>query len=44
MIQDVRDLLVHMERIPLLRYKVLSFLQKFKLEYKDLVESAMAVE
>ena len=39
--KDVKDLLVHMERIPLLRYKVLSFFQEFKLEYKELVESAM---
>jgi len=40
--KDVKDLLVHMERIPLLRYKVLSFFQEFKLEYKELVESSMA--
>ena len=37
--KDVKDLLVHMERIPLLRYKVLSFFQEFKLDYKELVES-----
>jgi len=42
--KDVKDLLVHMERIPLLRYKVLSFFQEFKLEYKELVESAVTVE
>ncbi|NIM11540.1 MAG: helix-turn-helix domain-containing protein [Candidatus Aminicenantes bacterium] len=37
---DVKELLESMERIPLLRYEVLSFFQKFKLEYKELVESS----
>jgi transcriptional regulator with XRE-family HTH domain len=37
---DVKELLEYMKRIPLLRYEVLSFFQKFKLEYKELVESS----
>lgn len=37
---DVKELLESMERIPLLRYEVLSFFQKFKLDYKELVESS----
>lgn len=39
--EDVRELLVHMERIPLLRYKVLTFFQEFKLEHKDLTVAAV---
>jgi hypothetical protein len=38
---EVRELLQHMERIPLLRHEVLSFFYKFKLDYKDLVESSI---
>jgi transcriptional regulator with XRE-family HTH domain len=37
---DVKEMLALMERIPLLRYKVLTFLQEFKLENRDLVETA----
>jgi len=32
---------MHMERIPLLRHEILSFFYKFKLDYKDLLESSM---
>ena len=38
---DVKELLVHMERIPLLRYEVLTMFHKFKLKNKDLVESSI---
>jgi len=39
--EEVRELLQHMERIPLLRHEVLSFFYKFKLDYKDLVDSSI---
>jgi transcriptional regulator with XRE-family HTH domain len=35
---DVRELLDGMERIPLLRYEVLSFFHRFKMEHKELME------
>lgn len=38
--EDVKELLDHMERIPLLRYQVLSFFQEFKLKHKELLEQA----
>lgn len=38
---EVKELLAHMEQIPLLRFEILSFFHKFKLEYKDVVASAM---
>ncbi|NIM10991.1 MAG: helix-turn-helix domain-containing protein [Candidatus Aminicenantes bacterium] len=38
---DVKELLAHMERIPLLRYEILTMFHKFKLKNKELVESAM---
>lgn len=38
---DINDLLEHMAQIPLLRYEILSFFYKFKLNYKELVESSM---
>lgn len=38
---DVQELLAHMERIPLLRYEVLTMFHKFKLKNKTLVESSM---
>ena len=36
---DVKDLLAHMERIPLLRYEVLTVFHRFKLEHKELLET-----
>jgi transcriptional regulator with XRE-family HTH domain len=39
--EDVLELLEHMERLPLLRYEVLSFFQRFKVENKELVDSAV---
>jgi transcriptional regulator with XRE-family HTH domain len=41
---DVKELLAHMERIPLLRYEVLTMFHKFKLKNKDLVESSIGDE
>ncbi len=38
---DVKELLDHMEHIPLLRYEVLTLLHRFKEEHKDIVASAM---
>lgn len=35
---DLKELFDHMTRVPLLRYEILSVYQKFKLEYKNLVE------
>ena len=40
---DVKSLLSSMERIPLLRYEVLTLFHKFKLEHKDLMTDS-AVE
>lgn len=40
--EDVKELLDHMERIPLLRYQVLSFFQEFKLKHKELLEQTAA--
>jgi transcriptional regulator with XRE-family HTH domain len=38
---EVKELLEHMEHIPLLRHEVLSFFYKFKLENRELVGAAM---
>lgn len=40
-LNDVKDLLQHMERIPRLRYEILGQFHKFKEENKDLIASAM---
>ncbi|HLP59053.1 MAG TPA: helix-turn-helix transcriptional regulator [Candidatus Deferrimicrobium sp.] len=40
-LDDVKDLLQHMERIPRLRYEILGQFHKFKEENKELVSSAM---
>lgn len=37
--EDVQELLQYMDRIPLLRYEVLSFFQRFKVENKELITS-----
>ncbi len=37
---EVKELFDQMNRIPLLRHEVLSCFHKFKLDYKDLVESS----
>ena len=39
--EDIRELLEHMKRIPLLRYQILASFHKFKAEYKDMVSAAM---
>lgn len=39
--QDVKELLDHMEHIPMLRYEVLSLFQHFKADHKEIVEEAM---
>ncbi len=41
MAAEVKELLEHMECIPLLHYKVMTFLHQFKLDHKELVESTM---
>lgn len=38
---DIRELLEHMKRIPLLRYETLASFHKFKQEYKEMVSAAM---
>ena len=38
-LDEVKELLDHMDRIPLLRLEVLSFYYKFKRDYKDLIET-----
>jgi len=38
---DIRELLEHMKRIPLLRYETLASFHKFKEEYKEMVSAAM---
>jgi transcriptional regulator with XRE-family HTH domain len=39
---DIRELLDHMEKIPLLRYEVLAFFLKFKDKNKEMVAKAFA--
>ena len=39
--KDVKELLEHMEHIPLLRHEVLAFFYRFKEEYKEMVETTM---
>lgn len=39
--QDVKELLEHMEHIPMLRYEVLSMFQHFKTDHRELVDEAM---
>jgi transcriptional regulator with XRE-family HTH domain len=39
--EDIRELLDHMKRIPLLRYETLASFHKFKQEYKEMVSAAM---
>ena len=39
--EDVRELLVHMEHIPMLRYEVLAMFQHFKVNNKDLVKESI---
>ena len=38
---DIREMLEHMKRIPLLRYQLLASFHKFKAEYKEMVSAAM---
>ncbi len=40
--EDVRELLEHIKRIPLLRHEIMVSFYKFKEEYKDMVAAAMA--
>ncbi|HLP61854.1 MAG TPA: helix-turn-helix transcriptional regulator [Candidatus Deferrimicrobium sp.] len=40
-LDDVKDLLQHMERIPRLRYEILGHFHKFKEENKELISSSM---
>ncbi len=37
---EIRELIEHMENIPLLRYGVLQYFHQFKQDNKDLVESS----
>ena len=39
--EEIRELLEHMKRIPLLRYQVLASFHKFKDKYKEMVAAAM---
>jgi len=39
--EEIRELLEHMKRIPLLRYQILASFHKFKDEYKEMVAAAM---
>jgi transcriptional regulator with XRE-family HTH domain len=40
--EEIKDLLEHMNRIPLLRHEVLVYFYKFKTEHKDMVVEGMA--
>jgi hypothetical protein len=40
--EEIKDLLEHMNRIPLLRHEVLVYFYKFKAEHKDIVVEGMA--
>lgn len=42
--EDVKELVEYMERIPLLRYEMLTHFQRFKAENKDLVEDVLKEE
>lgn len=42
--EDVKELVEYMERIPLLRYEMLTHFQRFKAENKDLVNDALKEE
>ena len=35
-VEEIWDLVVHMEKIPLLRFKILSFYHQFKMDHSDL--------
>ena len=39
--EDIKELIEHMEQIPLLRYEVLVMFHKFKEDRKEIVETAM---
>jgi hypothetical protein len=39
--EEIRELLDHMECIPLLRYELLAYFYKFKEEHKEMVVEAM---
>ena len=38
---DIRELIEYIEKVPVLRYEILLFLQKFKKENKEMVDAAM---
>jgi transcriptional regulator with XRE-family HTH domain len=40
---EIKELLGHMEAIPLLHYEILSYFQRFKVENKALVENSLAL-
>jgi transcriptional regulator with XRE-family HTH domain len=41
---EIRELLDHMTRVPLLYHEVLVHLHRFKIEHRDMVDAAMSVE
>ncbi len=41
-LEEIKDLLENMNRIPLLRHEILVYFYKFKAEHKDLVPGGMA--
>ncbi len=41
-LEEIKDLLENMNRIPLLRHEILVYFYKFKAEHKDLVAGGMA--
>ncbi len=41
-LEEIKDLLENMNRIPLLRHEILVYFYKFKAEHKDLVDGGMA--
>ncbi len=42
--KDIQELIDHMEGIPLLHHEVLAYLQRFKVDNKDLVKASMEQE
>lgn len=39
-VEEIWDLVVHMEKIPLLRFKILSFYHQFKMDHPDLFDES----
>jgi len=43
-LEEIKDLLGHMNRIPLLRHEIFTYFYKFKAEHKELIAEGMAAQ